>query len=165
MAANLALLAPSWGLFGGFLAALGWLGLALGDACCPQISKLRLFRPFLDNFRPLGSPFAVEKLRKRTESLRNHGENLPAATCPPRRNPSRVRRSREANSIRRPISDGCQVPNEYAVMPLTENFTSPPLFASLPKAAELHHPATTHNPLTTQIQPTYNPDTTHQETT
>ena len=32
LAANLALLAPSWVLFGGFLAALGWLGLALGDA-------------------------------------------------------------------------------------------------------------------------------------
>ena len=101
MAVNLALLALSWALSGGFLAALGWLGLALGDAYCPKISKRRLLGPFLDDFRPLGAPFAVEKLRNRAESLRNHGENLPAATCLQRRIPTRVRRSREANSIRR----------------------------------------------------------------
>ena len=99
LAVNLALLSPSWGLFGGFLAALGRLGLALGDACCPKISKLRSLGPLLDDFRPLGAQFAVEKLRNRAESLRNHDENMPAALCLQRRTPTRVRRSREANSI------------------------------------------------------------------
>ena len=55
----------------------------------------------LRRFRPLGSPFGVAKLRKHAESLREHGENLPAALCLPRRTPTRVRRSREASSIRR----------------------------------------------------------------
>ena len=55
----------------------------------------------LRRFRALGSPFAVAKLRKHAESLREHGENLPAAPRLPRRTPTRVRRSREASSIRR----------------------------------------------------------------
>ena len=39
--------------------------------------------------------------KMKAEDLRNHAENLPAALCLQRRIPTRVRRSREANSIRR----------------------------------------------------------------
>ena len=90
LAANFALLARSWGLFGGFWASLGRLGLALGDASCPQISKLRLLGPLLHHFRQLGAPFGAEKLRKRAEKLRKHGEELPAAPRLQRRTPTTV---------------------------------------------------------------------------
>ena len=52
-------------------------------------------------FSSFSTPFGGENLRNSAENLRNPGENLPAAPCLQRRTPTRVRRSREASSIRR----------------------------------------------------------------
>ena len=52
-------------------------------------------------FSSIWAPFGYENQRNSAKNLRNHGENLRPAPRIKRRIPTRVRRSREANSIRR----------------------------------------------------------------
>ena len=54
-------------------------------------------------FSSIWAPFGYENQRNSDENLRNHGENLRPAPRIKRRIPTRVRRSREANSIRRTL--------------------------------------------------------------
>ena len=54
-------------------------------------------------FSSIWAPFGYENQRNSDENLRNHCENLRPAPRIKRRIPTRVRRSREANSIRRTL--------------------------------------------------------------
>ena len=78
-----------------------WLGFA---RCCDPISpKFQLMHQILVRISTVCSRKYAESLRKHAENLRNHDENLPAAPRLQRRIPTRVRRSREASSIRRTL--------------------------------------------------------------
>ena len=92
---------PPWRALGRSLAAWGPLLGALGSLLATLL--LANSRNFVcqTGFSSFSAPFGGENLRNSAENLRNPGENLPAAPCLQRRTPTRVRRSREASSIRR----------------------------------------------------------------
>ena len=79
-----------------------WLGFA--RFCDPKSPKCRLLHKILVRISTVCSRKYAESLRKHAENLRNHDENLPAAPRLQRRIPTRVRRSREASSIRRTLT-------------------------------------------------------------
>ena len=88
-----------WRAFGPSLGALGPLLGALGALLATLLHANSLNFVCWSRFSSIWAPSGHESLRKAGKNLRNQCENLTPAPRIKRRIPTRVRRSREANSI------------------------------------------------------------------
>ena len=119
---------PSWRALGPSLGALGPLLGALGALLATLLHANSLNFVCWSRFSSIWAPSGHENLRKAAKNLRNQCENLRPAPRIKRRIPTRVRRSREANSIRRTLAFTtgseafktlCRMPNSWgACLPL-----------------------------------------------
>ena len=95
---------PSWRALGHSLGALGPLLGALGALLATLLHANSLNFVCWSRFSSIWAPSGHENLLKAAKIMRNRCENLRPAPRIKRRIPTRVRRSREANSIRRTLT-------------------------------------------------------------